>query len=331
MTAQDIAALNWQVHVQQQRIWTDLRIAYYDAVSAQVRRQLAEEFRSVAEQAVKLAGEKLEADVGTRPDLLQSEIQLSEVDLLIQQADIDRSAALQQLAAVCGVVDFGDTTVAGNRDDLANIASQPLFDQESMFMEIIASSPELAVAQARVDRACANLHRQQLQAIPNVTTQLGVGADDATGTAFSNVQVSLPVPVHNSNQGNIRAAMAENTAAQRNVERIRARIRRDLARARGEYLAAAAVVQNFQSRILPNAEAALELIGQGKEAGEFDFLRVLTARRAYFDSNLQFVAALVKLAQVQARIRGNLLEDGLGQSIDYQGSDGLRGQALSGL
>ena len=65
-------------------------------------------------------------------------------------------------------------------------------------------------------------------------------------------------------------------------------------------------------------------------AGEFDFLRVLTARRAYFDANLNYVASLGNLATANARIEGLLLTGGLSNVVTYDGDDGLRGQALSG-
>lgn len=328
--AHEVSTSRWQARVQEQRILTDLRVAYYDVVSAQLRLRLAEEFRGVAEEAVELATEKLEAEVGTRPDLLQSEIQLSEIDLVIQRANIDHTAALQQLAALCGVASFGAAKVAGDFEGLLKSTSQLALNEEAILAELYASSPELAVAQAKVKRECANLQRQKRQPIQNVTTQVGVAADDATGDAFANVQVSLPVPVHNKNQGNIRAAAAAYNVAIQDTERIRARLRSDLARAMGEYRIAEAVVENYHKQILPKAQAALELIQQGKDAGEFDFLRVLTARRMYFDSNLQFVSAQARLAQTLARIDGQLLTGGLSQKVNYSGDDGLRGQALGG-
>lgn len=324
--AQDIAASNWQMQSQQQRILTDVRLSYFDALAAQRRIQLAKEFRQVVAEAVDLAEQKLEAEVGSRPDVLQSEIQLNEVDLAIQQANIDRTAAMQELAAICGVERLGAEGVAGE------MQTGPVvdLDEESVFAQIQAGSPEIAVAKARLDRACANLERQRLQPIPNITTQFGLAGDDSTGDAFTNLQVSLPLPVHNKNQGNIRAANAEYCAASQNVERVRARIRRDLARTLGEYRNAEVVVAAYRDRILPNAKSVLELMQSAKDAGEFDFLRVLTARRAYFDASLKYVFAQAELAKARTRIDGQLLSDGLSQQFDFQGGDGLRGQALGG-
>ena len=83
--------------------------------------------------------------------------------------------------------------------------------------------------------------------------------------------------------------------------------------------------------ILPKAKEALELMVEAQDAGEFDFLRVLTARRAYFDSNLKYVSALGQLAQAASKLDRLLLTGGLSSVASYDdGDDRLRGQALSG-
>ena len=321
----DVNAMNWQIEMQRQRVRTDIRLAFYDALAAQKRLQLARDFRSVAKEGVTVSEERVDAKVGTRPDVLQSEIQLNEVDLSIQQAEFELSAALNELAALAGVPDLGTTALIGDLKVAVNTR-----DTETEFAQIVAMSPQLAAAQARVDRARANVQRQQVQPIPNVTAQLGAGGDDGTGNAFANVQLSVPVPIHNKNQGNIRAAQAEYCAATQNVQRIRQSIRRDLARVMREYNITEATVQQYENSILPKAEETLELMQEARDAGEFDFLRVLTARRAYFDANLKYVAAMGRLAQANAKIDGLLLTGGLSNVVTYSVGDDLRGQALSG-
>ena len=321
----DVNAMNWQIETQRQRVRTDIRLAFYDALAAQKRLQLARDFRSVAKEGVTVSEERVDAKVGTRPDVLQSEIQLNEVDLSIQQAEFELSAALNELAALAGVPDLGTTTLIGDLNIAANAR-----DAETEFAQIVAMSPQLAAAQARVDRARANIQRQQVQPIPNVTAQLGAGGDDGTGNAFANVQLSLPVPIHNKNQGNIRAAQAEYCAATQNVQRIRQSIRRDLAQVMREYNIAEATVQQYEKSILPKADETLKLMQEARDAGEFDFLRVLTARRAYFDANLKYVTAMGRLAQANAKIDGLLLTGGLSNVVTYSVGDDLRGQALSG-
>ncbi|MEZ5940268.1 MAG: TolC family protein [Planctomycetaceae bacterium] len=321
----DVNAMNWLVETQRQRLRTDIRLAFYEALAAQKRLELSREFRVVAKKGVTVSEEQLKAAIGTRPDVLQSEIQLNEVDLAIQQAEFEYSAAWNELAALAGVSGFGQTKLIGDLD-----SHEGTRDADTEFAQIASRSPLLAAAQARVDRASSNLQRQHAQPTPNVSAQLGVGHDLATGREFANVQLSLPLPVRNKNQGNIQAAHAEYCEATQNVERIRMSIRRDLARVMREYQVAEATVQQYESTILPKAEEALELMQGARDAGEFDFLRVLIARRAYFDANIKYVIGLGQLAQANAKLDGLLLTGGLSDVTSYDGDDSLRGQALSG-
>lgn len=321
----DVNAMNWHAETQRHRIITDVRLAFYSALAAQKRLQLARDFLSIAKEGVAVSEERVNAKVGTRPDVLQSEIQLNEVNLSIQQAEFELSAAFSELAALTGVPDLRLSELVGELDS----AVQPR-DADTEYAKISSTSPQLSAAQARVDRARANLRRQQVQPISNVTAQLGAGHDNGTGQGLVNVQLSLPLPVHNKNQGNIRAAHAEYCAATQNVERVRQSIRRDLARVMREYNIAEASVQQYERSILPKAEETLKLMQEAQAAGEFDFLRVLTARRAYFDANLRYVKALGDLAQADAKIDGLLLSDGLSNVVTYDIGDDLRGQTLSG-
>ena len=107
-------------------------------------------------------------------------------------------------------------------------------------------------------------------------------------------------------------------------------MRRDLAQAMRGFQLAQASVRQYETSILPKVGETLELMQKAQEAGEFDFLRVLIARRAYFDANLKYVVAKTQLAQANAKIDGLLLTGGLDQVVSYKGTDELRGAALSG-
>ena len=81
------------METQRKRLCTDIRLAFYQALAAQKRLEWSREFRMVAKKGVTISEEQVKAAVGMRPDLLQSEIQLNEVDLAIQQTEFEYSAA----------------------------------------------------------------------------------------------------------------------------------------------------------------------------------------------------------------------------------------------
>jgi cobalt-zinc-cadmium efflux system outer membrane protein len=320
----DVEAARWQVEAQRFRVSNDIRIEFYNALAAQERVKLARQFRMVAEQGVQVSKDLMEAKEGALPDVLQSEMQLSEVNLAIQQAEFELQGAWNEIISLAGMPHLNRTRLIGELD-------MPVdeLDFETVYSQMVAASPLLRAASARVRRAHANLHRQNIQPIPNLNAQLGAGYDDATGDEFANIQLSVPVPIHNKNQGNIRAARAEYCEATQNVKRIRLQIQRELARVLRDFQVAKATVQQYKESLVPKADETLELLLAAQQAGEFDFLRVLTARRSFFEVNWKYVMALNELATAKTKIEGLLLTGGLANVVTYDARDDLRGQALS--
>ena len=104
----------------------------------------------------------------------------------------------------------------------------------------------------------------------------------------------------------------------------------DMAAARGDYESAAAAVRVAREEILPRAQETLDLVNQAYQAGEFDFLQVLVARRTFFDTNLEFVLSQTALAESSSLVDGLVLTGGLDATRDTEFDSALRDQALSG-
>ena len=321
----DVQALQWELETQRQRVLTDVRIRYYRVLAAQQQLKLAKTFRQDAENAVAIARNRLLSGDGARPDLLQSEILLNQIELAIEKSAVALDGAWQELAAV-SAMEWSPAPLTGE------LKTEPAtWSADSLYEFVIANSPQLRAAQQRVLRAQANQHRQQVQAIPNVNAQLDVGHNTVSEDEFASLQLSLPLPLRNANQGNIRAAQAQQTAAAHNVQRLQALLRRQTAELWRKYNTALVAVKRYEASILPRAEESLKLIEQARRAGDVEFLRVLNARRTYFDLQREYIASLGELAELKTRMDGWLLAGGLDNAVQYGGDDGLRGRALGGL
>ena len=320
-----VQAQLWEVEAQRQRVLTDVRTTYYEALAAQRRLALATEFQVVAAKGVRVAVSRKAALEGSQPEILQTEIQLQEVELQQQQAQYALTAAWKELTAIVGLPDLSLAKLEGELPKTGEAR-----DWDAVFEELASQSPELHAARSRVDRASANLCRQDAQAIPNIELQLSAGKDYGTNSGFAQVGVGVPVPILNRNEGNISAAHAEYCRATQDYQRLRMSLKARLARAAQEHDSALAAVQRYEGQILPKAQQSLSLSEQAYAAAEFNFLQVLTARRTYFESNVRAVEARRQLAQAATLIDGLLLSGGLSDTVDTAEDDGLRGQALSG-
>jgi cobalt-zinc-cadmium efflux system outer membrane protein len=314
----------WDFETQKQRVLTDVRVQFYEALAAQRRIELSEQFYEVTAKGVEVSRRRREAQETSVVDLLQAEVQMAEIDVARQQARVALRGAVQQLAAVVGTGELPQESLSG---ELRQDSGEK--DWDTVLQKMLQSSPELQAARFRISAAQALQQRQQMQTIPNLQTELGAGADNATGSGLINVTVGLPVPVFNRNSGNISAAYAEYNRAVHEVSRIEASIKSRLAEARRDYDTAAVAVRQYEGEILPRAAQTLDLSEKAFAAGEFDFLQVLIVRRTYFEANLKYVDSLAALAQAHSRIDGLLLTGGLDAPADFDADDSLRGQTFS--
>lgn len=322
---QDVQVQLWEVEAQRYRVFTDIRLRFVEALTAQRRLKLTEEFLKVAEEGVRIAQLRKDAMEGSQPEVLQAEIQMNEVVVSRQRAQFAFDAAWKELAATAGVPDMAPVELIGSLEP--DVLSR---EWDKMYQTIIASSPELRAAYSRIKRARANLERQRAQPIPNLQVQAQGGTDLATNSSLLNLQVGMPIPIFNRNRGNISAAYSEYVRASQDAHRLELSLKSRLAGMAQEFDSASFTVQRYETQILPKARDTLTLSEQAYAAGEFNFLQVLIARRTFFETNLQYVQALSDLAQANATVDGLLLTGGLAPTPDFTGDDGLRGHALSG-
>ncbi|QEG41532.1 TolC family protein [Roseimaritima ulvae] len=312
------------LEAQKYRVKTDVHVKFYDALAAQQRVQLIQEFQAVADTGLELAELRKEALEGSQLDVVQANVQKNEIDLALQQAKVYYSGAWRELVALAGVPHVAEVPLQGQLPQSADAMDWATLSETLMF-----SSPEYRAAQTRVRQARANLDRQCVQPIPNLNVQFAAGNDNATNHGMINLQVGAPLPLFNRNQGNIAAARAELTRACQEVERIGNAIKARIGAVSREYDASLAAVRKYTDDILPNAEQGLQLAEVAYKAGETSFVQVLVARRSYFDTNLQYIESQAQLAQARARVDGYVLTGGLNAVTDGSGDDSLRGLTFS--
>ena len=314
-----------EIETQRQRILTDVRIRFYEAIAAQHALEATLEFAKVANRGLEVAENLQEAGEGTLVDVLQSKTLISEISLAQEQAEATYQGAWKDLAAIAGMPEMEPVSLSG---DLTSL--EQMVDWDVTYNTIVSQSPELAAANAIVEEKRALVQRQKVQMIPNITGQLGAGYDRGTDSGLINLQISAPIPTRNKNCGNIAAANAEYHRAVENVRRIELAIKSRLARAAQEFESADAAVKKYKQEILPQVEESLSISEKAYQAGELAFLQVLVVRRNYYDSKIRYIQSQGRLAQANANIEGLLLTGGLDAPQDYTDGDGLRGQSFGG-
>ncbi|WP_207394990.1 TolC family protein [Bremerella alba] len=319
-----VEAQKWDVESQRYRVLTDVRLSFVDALVAQQRIDVIDDFHQVVSHGVSVAQQQFKAGEAAQSDQLQAEIELNEVEVLRQQAQFAWDAAWQEMAATAGVPDMARSQLLGQLNpQVGNL------EWDAITSDLLGNSPELHASASRVHQARSNMTRQEVQHIPNIIAAIEAGHDNSTGSGMINLFVGAPIPVFNDNSGNVSAAYREYCRATHDVKRIEMSLKARLAGVAKQYDSALVAVERYEGQILPKAKQTLDLAEQAYTAGEFSFIQVLIVRRTYFDTNLQYIDALGELAKAHAKIDGLLLTGGLDEPNDFRGGDSLRGQTFS--
>jgi len=303
---QAIEQAQWALTAQRERVRNDVRRAFYDVLVAQRSIELTNQLMRIGEQGIRAAEALQKAKEVSRVDVLQAKIEAEGARILAEKAHNRHLAAWRNLAVVAGQPDMAPTQLSGDiQDDLAQLT------WENGVQRILANSPALAEAKTGVAHAEAVLSRQCAERMPNIDLQAGVLYDNATRDSIAEVQIGVPLPVFNRNQGNIRKAQAEVTAARAEVRRVELELQQRLAGVFEQYQNSRCQVEKYASDILPAAQSSLDLVTAGYRQGEFNYITLLTAQRTFFQVNLAYVDAIRELRAATVAIEGNLLSDSL--------------------
>lgn len=290
---------------QQLRVLSDVRATYYQLLVAQERVTVAAELESIANEAVSKARELVKVQE-PQSVLTQAEIEAELTGVMKANSVAQRDAAWRRLAAVIGQPNLP-------RQELtAAISSQMIaLNWEETVERLRAESPELAAAASRVEEQRWKLQRACVEGIPDVTVQAGVFYDDSTSDPFATVQLSMPLPIYNWNQGGIAEARAEVTAAVSAEQRMELSLQSRLAEVFRQYEQAKQQAGRYENSILDKAKRNLELTRSSYAIGESGYLAVLTAQRSYSESRLAWLNALEALWAATVKIDSMLLEESL--------------------
>ncbi len=296
--------LEQEFAAQERRVLTDVRIAYYESFLAQQRFELSRNLQNIGQRAVETAGALVEAQEGRQTDLLQAEIEGQRAGVALIQSESNLRGAWRRLTALVGQQDMEIQPLTA---DLSVLRWESPWDET--LAQLMRESPEVAEAQANVDRARAALARACAEPIPDISAQASVQYDDSTSDTVAGAQVTLPLPLWNRNQGGIAKAQAELVAARRRLEGVERRLQHELAEQFQRYETARARVDALQGGILNRAQQNLELTVEGYRAGELAFLDFLIVQRTYFQVNLEYLSALGDLNESVQMLSGLLLAD----------------------
>ncbi|MDQ0706249.1 cobalt-zinc-cadmium efflux system outer membrane protein [Pseudomonas sp. W3I7] len=294
MRAQDAAALT----LEQRRngLRADVIDSYYGALRAQERLDLAQRSMALAERGLVVANGRVKAGKSSPVEATRAQVQLSEIRLELNRAQIGLTDAYRRLAASTGSANPDFQAVATQSQ------SAPPLPPSAPLLARLEQTTELRLAELHIQQSEASVGLEKAQRIPDLDVSIGSQYDASVRERVNVVGVSMPIPLFNRNQGNVLAASrrADQARDLRNV--VELRLRTETRQALDLWQTADTEVRVFNQQILPAAQSAVDSATRGFEMGKFNFLDVLDAQRTLIAARTQYLAATAQATDAWVRI-----------------------------
>ncbi|MDE1999641.1 MAG: TolC family protein, partial [Burkholderiales bacterium] len=162
-----------------------------------------------------------------------------------------------------------------------------------------------------VDRRRSLADLEQAKRVPDLTVTLGTKHAQELGRNQAVIGLALPLPVWDTNQGNVLQALRLQDKAQADLAAAQFQVETRWSELSEHIQSARAEVQTLQQDVLPGAQSAWQAAVTGFELGKFSFLDMLDAQRTLLQARTQYLRALGDLHRAAADIDRLLGSDDL--------------------
>lgn len=264
---------------------------YLNVLAAQERIRLLEELVNLSEETLFAITERVRAGRVSPLEATRAKVELASERNALDVARQELSAAKTLLAAMWGADHAEFASAEGALEELQDI---PPID--SLLSEI-ESNPDLQIWATEMQRRSMVLKSEKAKAVPDITLSGGLRYLNESDDAALVAAITIPLQLHNRNQGAIRAAQERVKKAEFERKAIETDARSNLISLYQQLRGAQIEIKRLQTVILPGAEEAHRGSQEGYREGEFDYLTVLDSQRTLFESRVQYVNSLTRFHQ----------------------------------
>lgn len=279
----------------------DVTAAFLSALLSQERVRLAQESLNIARSGSQAASKRVQAGKVSPLEETRSKVAEANVRLELVQAQGELAAQLQELRALlAGGVPFDALD--------GNALLLPTLPPIDVLQARVENSPTMRQARLETSRLSALADLEQAKRKPDIAVSLGMQRSQQDGRSTAIVGVSIPLPVFDTNRGNIIQSLRLRDKSEDDARALELRLRADLAIARQRMEIASQEVAAVSAEILPSAQLAFDAAAQGFELGKFEYLDVLDAQRTLLQARSQYLRSLGeshRAAADVARLLGN--------------------------
>ena len=286
-------------------VMSDAARAFIDVLAAQEQLSLSKELVDLSEKAFSTVAERVRAGQDSPVEETKAKIALSNTRIEFERAGKELVSARYQLAATWGSSNPAFEKVSGG---FYYLSPAPSLEE---LAGLISQNPDMARWPAEKERSRAALELEKAKAASDI--KLGGGVqyfDDGDDSAFI-LGLSIPMPLFDRNQGNVKEAMYMLAKTEEQRKAVETDLRAALAEASTKLSSSFSEITIIKNDVLPLARSAFDAAGQGYREGKFEYLMVLDSQRTFFEVRGRYIEALAGYHKARADV-----ERLIGRDID---------------
>ncbi len=264
----------------------DVKQAFYDVLIARAGRDHALETRQTFDALVELNQIRLEEGAIAEGELLKVRLERGKHEAARTNAELALRQAGIKLLDLLGESDFSSAgTVTGTLNITAMVP--PL---ENLRAAALQDRPSLQASQHAVALAARRVALERARATVDVSPFVGLRRLGENNTILFGI--SIPLPVHDRNQGGIARALAEEKAAGSELALHRNRVLAEVESSWHTWQTARAQAEAFERQLLPQAEESRAIALSSYQEGAIGLVEYLEAQRTFTDVRQQYARSL---------------------------------------
>lgn len=286
----DIEAAQMQLEAVETDVRADVKLAYTELAYAIKKIELFEREAELAEELRQTAEIRLEEGESTELDLIQAEIQLTQSQNALREAEKLRNDARYALFSIIGLDPDEQMYGITYPDTLAFI---DVTIRQDEIMSRLDQHPEVLSSERNVEASSRAISAAKSEFLPNIRFDY-YRQDFGNGYDFNGFEVGVSVPLwFGLNEGKkVQRAKAARSQAEWRLREKNLSVKENAEKAWHGYEASRQKIQSHMDVIESRSATLLELTREGYRMGELDLLRLLEAQRTYLQGQQMFYQTL---------------------------------------
>ncbi len=292
----DVGVTAWDYEAARLRVTSNTAQSFVDVLASQDRIRILNELQSVADTLSGAVSERVPTGGANLVDVKRAQIEVARAKAQLSEENAVLAVAKRRLANNWGsrTTDFGSA-----RGEFTSTDHIPSPEHIGGYLE---SNPDIARWAEEMVRREAVLDVERAKAIPDLTLTAGARRIESSGDTGAVLQLSVPLPLFNRNQGDIAAARARILKGQHESMAARVEVNAVFLEAYSRLAASSERLKALEKEILPSAQEVYDATSKGYSVGGYDLLNVLEAQRTVYATRLEIINARTEFQKAKVQI-----------------------------